>query len=153
MLQMDQLKKIRIYIFMFFGVIWVQFWLGITINSESNIFPPGGTISGLALSSYYTARSIPIIAHMAIGILLLLISIRVFLLSMEGGFYALRIASASGLACVAIAIIGGTVYLFVGQELVYNIAMTMAALTSVLIYSVAIYYTGVLEIANDSTRI
>ncbi|MCL5874570.1 MAG: hypothetical protein M1161_04435 [Candidatus Thermoplasmatota archaeon] len=149
--RIQTIRSMKIHIFVFLALILVQFWLGMTINLEVAL--PILSYGGISALIYYATHFWPVLAHIIIAITILIISARFVLLSLRVQSGPLLVLGIIGVAAILGAIYNGVSFLLSRQFFGNSIGMAMSAVSSVVVYGLALYYIGAISTENAAPRI
>ncbi len=133
----------------FLVLILVQFWLGMTVNLEVSL--PRNNLPLLSSISLYLETSGFVIAHMILGILLLLLSLLFLTIAYRSCFPALKITGTISFLAVVGAVINGLLFIKSGQFFGWSIGMAMSAVIATISFAIGLYFIG-FQSANFSSN-
>ncbi len=132
--------KIRNVIFLLLGLLVTQFWLGMTINLEINM--PVKYLGAVQSLIYFGSHYMFILAHISVGIAILLTSLTFLILGFRTQLLSLRICAIVILAGVIGAITNGILFLMSGQFFGWSIGMAMSAVSALVASAISLYFVG-----------
>lgn len=124
-------------------MLFIQYWLGMSINLFIEI--PLKT----PLNFFDYSGSVEVLVHIANGILIFAVALAMlaYLLKQKGTLFSKLSVLAA--AFVAIAIAGGLMFLLMGQDNSFSMAMAMSFISVYSIYFYEFYMAGRAEVLRD----
>lgn len=120
-------------------LLFIQFWLGMEINLFVEI-PAGAPLNFLGYSG-----GAGILAHIANGILILIVASLILIYSVRLTNSLFSKLSIVGIVFVVVAIIGGVFFIIMGLNNSFSMAMAMSFISVYTLYFYEFYLTGKAE--------
>ncbi len=145
------IRTMKVHVVIFLALFLLQFWLGMTVNLE--LVLPNPKYGGMSALLFYATHFMPILAHMAVAVAILLVSLSFLVQSLRSHSRALVTTGIIGLVSVVGAIYNGVAFLLSGQFFGFSIGMAMSGISAIVTYAVSLYYIGSITSENAAPRI